>query len=281
MKMKNIPLLAVIGVLACIALAVFFFSIKVDTTLELTVIDSVSKAWVYNAEIKIENRFTRTFYQSDTGSKPCIFTHLAPGKFDLRIEATDYTAISIPVTITGGRNLLVAPIELVGYRIPGITEMFVYKDRDSEKLILNPRPLDADGKGIGKHPCLDMWFGIRISVQIKNGVYVQEPVSSGSERGEELFAGKLDWTWDSYPDAYYRYTCTLSKTKVKKHNAPYNVYDYIIVLPDPRKISKKEIDDAMAGIMQSVDSRSIKSTLDGFGDKVTYFISSDWNEPAL
>jgi hypothetical protein len=273
MKMKNLPVLA--------ALIVLLVSTKPDTTLELKVIDSVSKSWVWNAEIKIDGKFTRAFYQSDTGTRTYTFTRLEPGKYVLAVQAPDYTGITLPVTIYGGRNLLSSPIELTGYRIPNIKEFFVYKDRDQDSLILNPRPLDSAGQGIGTHPCLDMWFWLRISVQVKNGVFVREPVETGSERGEALFEGKLDWTWDSYPDAFYRYNVRLPKSAVKRHNAPYNVYDYIIVLPDPRKISKSEINEVMAEVMLTADFAQATATLDRFGDRLNYFISSDWNQPAL
>jgi len=269
------------GVLVIIAAIVFFLTLKLDTYLQIMVVDSVSKAWVWNADITIDGKYTRAFYQSDSGTRTYTFTNLAPGTYDLTIKAASYTPKTIPVKIQSGKNVIAAPIELTGYEIPGIKEMFVYKDRDADNLLLSPRPLDKDGKGIGTHPCLNMWFGLRISVQMKNGVFVKEPNEIGSDRGEELFSGKLEWKWDPYPDEYYRYKITLPKVKVKKHNAPYNVYDYVIVLPDPRKIAKAELDSQMDQAIGSGQLFEIKKVLDGLGDKVTYYISSDWNQPAL
>ncbi len=281
MNKKLLPSAIAIGSLVIIALAVFFITMRLDNTLEIKLIDSVSKAWVWNAEVKIDGRFTRMFYQSDTGSRTYTFSDLVPGTWELSAEAPDYTGVKIPVTISPGRNRLKSPIELAGFRIPGMKEVFVYKDRDPDNLILNPRPIDANGQGIGRHPCIDMWFGLRISVQTANGVFVRVPAETGSERGEVLFEGKLDWTWDSYPDAFYRYGITLPKSSVKRHNAPYNVYDYVIIFPDPRKITKKEIDETMTDLVRNRDVTKVTSALEGLGDKIAYFITTDWNQPSL
>jgi hypothetical protein len=281
MKKKNLILICTISVVVIIAILVFIFTTRFDTTLEFKISDKVSKAWVWNAEIKLENRFMKSYYQSDRGLIAYTFTHLKPGSSNIEIQAPSYENTTIPVKIGWGKNTIKTPIELTGYEIPGIAEVFVYKDRESDKLLLNPRAIDKDGKGIGRHPCLDMWFGIKISVQVKNGVMVREPVETGSERGEELFRGKLDWEWDSNPDTYYRYISSLDKSRVKKNNAPYNVYDYIVAFRDPRKISKQEMDEKLDKTIQMNDPVQVKQLLDGFGDKIIYFLISDWNQPAL
>ncbi|MBN2535015.1 MAG: carboxypeptidase regulatory-like domain-containing protein [Spirochaetales bacterium] len=250
------------------------------TSLEFRVIDVVSKNWVWDFTAKLQDRFIKGYYQSNTGPVVYRFTGLKPGNWTLELDAPGYVPVEFPVQIKDGKNNIESPIEMTGYEIPGLVEIFVFKEWIGNELILNPRPIDAEGLGIGTHPCLDMWFGLKISVQVKNGILIKEPTEKGSERGEELFKGKCEWEWDPDPDTYYRYLVKVPFEKVKKHNAPYHVYDYVIVFPDSRKISRNELESKMEKALSLPGEAELRIFLDSLQDKITYFISTDWNQPA-
>ena len=61
------------------------------------------------------------------------------------------------------------------------------------------RPVNTAGTVILNHPCMDLWIGCRVSVQVKDGVPVREETPSGSSRGKELFRGEVPWKWDPAP----------------------------------------------------------------------------------
>lgn len=281
MKIKIIIYGAVITALIIIMIMVSLFTRAAsENSLEFQVIDIVSKNWVWDFTAKLQDRFIQGYYQSNRGPIVYQFTGLKPGDWTMELDAPFYEPVKVPVQIKEGKNEIKVPIEMTGYEIPGLTEVFVYKEWVGNELILNPRPINAEGLGIGTHPCLDMWFGLRISVQVKEGIIVKEPTEKGSERGEELFKGKCDWEWDPDPDTYYRYLVRVPFEKVKNHNAPYHVYDYIIVFPDPGKISDDELENEMERAFSLPDEAEVTFFLDSLKDKMTYFISTDWNQPA-
>ena len=55
----------IVIVLGAVALALYAAITPFNTTLEFQVIDVVSKNWVWDATIKLQNRTIRSFYQSD------------------------------------------------------------------------------------------------------------------------------------------------------------------------------------------------------------------------
>ncbi|MBN1698608.1 MAG: hypothetical protein JW881_13925 [Spirochaetales bacterium] len=281
MKVKTC-IYIVTGALSICVLAVILFIVSSsrDTRLRFTVIDDVSGGWVWDAMVRIKDRYLVLYYQSDNGPLEQVFTGLEPGEAVLTVSAPAYRSREIPVTLNKGDNGLDGPVRMIGYEIPGLSEIFVRTEIKDGTLFLNPRPIDAEGRGIGEHPCLPMWFGLRISVQVKNGIPVVEPVESGSGRGEELFRGTLEAEWDMHPDTYYRYSLQVPASAIKKHNAPYRVYDYIIVFPIPGKMTKEELDAEMEPVMRLDKLESIKNILDGMGDRVDYFISASWNQTA-
>ena len=60
-------LIALAGTLGVAALIVYLATARFDTTLEFRVQDRVSGQWVWNAAARLQDRFIRSFYQSDAG----------------------------------------------------------------------------------------------------------------------------------------------------------------------------------------------------------------------
>jgi hypothetical protein len=274
-------ILIVIVILCILAAIIFFITVKQDTTLSFRIVDAVSRGWVWDAMAILQDKYMRLYYQSDTGPVIQVFTGLTPGEAVLAVSAPHYRPVRVPLSLKRGYNTIQEPVMMVGYEIPDVKEIFVYREVVDGKLFLNPRPINSEGIGIGEHPCLDMLFYLRVSVQVIDDIPVLEPVDKGSGRGEELFRGKLEWEWDSHPDTYYRYRLEVPINKIKKHNAPYCVYDYMVIFPNPEKIIKEELEKELEKAMHLENFEDITGILDGLGDRIVYFVSSSWNQKAI
>ena len=188
---KALVPLAIVIVLAIVAVVVYLAMNPVDTTLEFVVRDAVSKAWVYDASFRLEGRLIRSHFQSDQGPEPQRFTHLKPGRATLQIEAPSYQPVSRELTLKRGANRLEEPIELVGLELPELKSFIMFEDLAGSDVQVEIRPVSKAGPAVLNHPCLDLWIGARMTVQLKNGLPVQEETEEGSTRGEELFRGRL------------------------------------------------------------------------------------------
>jgi len=271
-----IPLL-VSGVLLLIALSVYIARLQFDTTLAFTLRDRVGKHWVWDAKITIQNRVIRSFYQSDRGPVEYKFTGLEEGEATLSITAPNYQAVSLPVDLSRRENRIEEPIELIGYEIPGLSHFIVFEEWENRDLLLELRPVGEDGTAIINHPCLDLWIGVKLSAQVKDGAYVREPTEEGSYRGEELFLGKAEWEWDPSPETIFRYHARISSKKISSTRAPYWVMDYLIIVPDPRQITTAEIDSFMQKAPQFNDEEELIAFLESGKDKFRYFFDTLWN----
>jgi hypothetical protein len=217
----------------------------VDTTLEFVVRDAVSKAWVYDASLRLEGRLIRSHFQSDQGAEPQRFTHLKPGKATLQISAPAYQPVSHELTLKRGANSLPEPIELVGLEIPELKSFIMFEDLAGSDIKVEIRPVSKAGPAVLNHPCLDLWIGARMTVQLKNGLPVQEETEEGSTRGEELFRGRIEWKFDPYPETVFRYSALIPAAAIRPSQAPYRVVDYLVVLPQPLAIGKQELEAIM------------------------------------
>jgi hypothetical protein len=242
---KALVPLAVIVVLAVVAVAVYVAMNPVDTTLEFQVRDAVSKAWVYDASFRLEGRLIRSHFQSDQGPGVQRFTHLSPGKARLEIAAPFYQPAARDLALKRGANRLQEPIDLVGLELPELKSFIMFEDLAGSDVQVEIRPVSNAGPAVVNHPCLDLWIGARMTVQMKKGLPVQEETEEGSVRGEELFRGRLEWKFDTYPETVFRYSAVIPGAKIKPSKAPYRVVDYLVVLPHPLAIGREELESIM------------------------------------
>ena len=278
MKKKAVLIpVSIVVILGVIALGVYLSTTQFDTTLEFQFQDAVSKNWVWDSTIKFQNRLIRGFFQSDAGPIVYRFTRLEPGEVQLEISAPSYEPVSIPVTLKKGQNKLEEPIELVGYEIPELDHFIIFEEASGGDIVLEIRPVGTDGRAVLNHPCMDMWIGCRVSTQMKAGLYVHSPTDEGSVRGEELFQGRIEWEWDPYPETSFRYSARIPGVRIKNTQAPFWVIDYLIILPDPRKISKAELDKLMKEAWNITDPDELTAFLDSRADKLKFFIDTSWN----
>ena len=272
-----IPVL-VIAVIIAVAVVVYVTMNPVDTTLEFEVRDGVSRNWVWDATFSLQGRVIRSHFQSDRGPLPQIFTHLKSGDTTLEISAPSYVAQSIPVNLKRGENRLEEPIDLVGYEIPDLTKWIIFEDRAGNDIVQEIRPVSSEGPAVLNHPCLDLWIGARVSVQIYDGLPAQEETEEGSVRGEELYKGVLDWEWDATPETTFRYSSFIPGSQIKANSDPYWVIDYLIVVPDPRKISREEVEQIMEKAWE-LPPEAIQTYLEPYKNegKLTPYVFTSWN----
>jgi hypothetical protein len=232
MKMRRACPLAVITM-------TFLLASCSDTSLVFLLQDSVSGGWVWDASVRLQDRLLVSYYQTDAGPVPQKLTHLQPGASTLVIDAPGYIPVSIPVTLTRGRNKLPSPVRMTGRQIPGLSGFSAFESVDNGDIVAQLRPLDASGKAIVNHPCIDLWIGCVVSEQ------------AGSTRGEVLYRGAVPWTWDALPQSLFRYSVRIRSADMRNAPSLTRVVDYLVVVPDPLKVSRAEVDGIMAGAWQS------------------------------
>jgi hypothetical protein len=230
--------------------------------------------------MRMQARAAAGFYQSDAGLRPYRFRHLIPGNATLLISAPGYQEVSLPLRLRRGANRLNAPIDMIGLGIPDLAKFFIFEKLDAGNIVGELRPVNTSGAAVVNHPCMDLWIGCRVSVQMRNGAPVREETKAGSERGEELFRGEVPWKWDPAPEKQFRYSVRIPGARMREDPSLFRVIDYLIVVPDPLKITRAELGDLMSRVYALADVSRIAAALDAERGRVRYFIDVSWNVKA-
>jgi len=242
--------------LACAAAIYLFAPGRGESQLEFSVRDAVSKRWVWNVTMTLQDRVTRGYYQSDAGLSLYRFTHLKPGTSTLEVSADNYARVSLPVSLKPGLNRLDAPVDMEGLAIPGLASFFAFESAQGSDIVTELRPVGADGQAVANHPCLDLWIGCRVFEQ-----------SKGGERGERLFEGPLAWEWDASPESLFRYSARIPGAALKASVAPLLIVDYLIVVPNPIVITGDQLRETMSSLSLG-DEKAILAALASQGDRL-------------
>lgn len=267
-----VALVVVILAFGITALVVVLTTRSSRTTLEFTLRDAVSKEWVYDSTIKIQERIIQGYFGKDYR-----FTRLKPGETSLTISAPFYVAKEVSVKIKRGKNVLEEPIDLAGYEIPTLSHFIVIEDVEDGELVTEVRPVSEDGPAVVNHPSLDLRILIMISAQMYKGKYSRTDTESGSTRGEELFRGEVEWRWDSDPNTVFRYTVPIPVKKMKQSDAFLWVIDYLILVPDSRNVTTEEMDRIVQEVGGIADSEQLTAKLDTYQGKLKYYLNESWN----
>jgi len=279
MKKKNI-IITISSIIVIFGTIVFITINPKDTTLDFYVRNAVSKGWVWDSTITLQERTIRGYYQSDRGPITYRFTHLKPGEYQMRLSAPSYETKIVPVIIKKGNNSIAEPIDLMAYEIPNLEKFVIFEEYEGSDIVQEIRPVGTDGAAILNHPCMNIQIAAIVSVQTRNGMPVQEKSDSGSDRGEALFYGRIDWIWDSLPETYFRYSSRIPGSRIKKNSAPFLVIDYLVLVPDPEKIT----DEELAAVLEQAAGLKGLEELQGFLEKAAtgrfkYYFFTSWNVP--
>ena len=279
-------------VLSFILITVAFVLVSCsDTALVFQLQDAVSGGWVWDASVLLQKRLLRSYFQTDAGPIPQKITHLEPGASTLSISAPGYEPLAIPVILARGKNRLPAPLLMIGREIPGLNGFSAFEGVDNGDITAQLRPLDAAEKAIVNHPCIDLWIGCIVSEQVQDGVPVRGEGDSRSTRGDILFRGAVPWTWDALPESLFRYSVRIPFSGMQVMPSLYRVMDYLVVVPDPLRISRSELEVIMAGAWPSGKLASgnpdrsqpqrlvpgIASTLDAQKGRLRWFFITSWD----
>ena len=274
-----------LGILAAILIPL----LTRGSELELRVRDAVSRRWVWDLTLKLQDRELRSFYQSDTGLRAFTFTRLRPGKSTLEITAPGYQPLSVPVTLHRGPNRLATPLDMVGREIPGLGGFLMFESLDGNDIVVQVRPVENGGRAILNHPCLDLRLACRVFVQMNGIAPAAEEAKSGwsrgrmnatDYRGRELFRGGIQWTWDPAPESTFRYAARIPGTRMRQDPSGLRVIDYLVVVPDPLKITRSELDSLVTRIEAIDDPAAVSAALDAEKDRVRWFTDTSWNVKA-
>jgi hypothetical protein len=262
-----------------------------DTTLLFVVQDSVSGGWVWDATARLQGRTLTSFYQTDAGPIAQKLSHLKPGAATLALSAPGYEPVTVPVTLRGGKNRLPTPVAMMGREIPGLAGFSIFETAQNGDFSLQVRPLDAAGKAIINHPCIDLWIGCVVSEQVSDGVPVRTDGVAAAARGETLFSGTIAWTWDATPESLFRYAARISSANMAAVPSLYRVIDYLVVVPDPIQVPRAEVQTLLGGAWSSgglvagnptrsgaaKPSPSIAAALEKLAGRARYFLLTSWD----
>lgn len=266
---------------AAVVLVIALVSMQnAPATLEFSVLDAESGGWVWDMTARLRDRFIRGYYQSDAGPIWFHLTRLARGDGTLEITAPHYEPARIPVHLRAGANRLESPVLMRGLEIPGLDHFLAFETLKGADIQIQLRPVGADGKAVLNHPCLALWVGCTISTEVKDGVPVREETDTGAARGKQLFQRQVAWRWDPTPETQFRYNALIPGSTIVDDPAPYRVIDYLVVVPDPLKMSREELASLMVSIWKLSGMDARRAALEKEKGRLRYFIDTSWNVKA-
>ncbi|MBN1411057.1 MAG: carboxypeptidase regulatory-like domain-containing protein [Spirochaetales bacterium] len=246
------------GAVTIVLIIVLVFIFTAETTCSFVIEDAVSGSGVWDSTITLQNRVIKGYHRTHF-----TFTHLKPGKAELKISAPNYLPQSIDVDLGFGSNVIDESVRMEGIRIPGIDRFYIFEQMQGEKLILDLRPATKEKQAVVNHPCLDIRVILRISRQ-----------TAGGGRGELLFTGVAPWQWNPDAAATYKYSASIPRKDIPNEPYPW-VIDYLIIVPDPLKIKAEELDKIITGMSRLTKETEIREHLDKYRDEFSYYISSN------
>ena len=149
--MKKFILLFPAAAVIVVILFFIFSNQGLSTTLEITVQDAVSKSWVYNTSIRIQDRVIRGFK-----SLTYTFKNIKTGRHTLSISAPYYESNEIDLNIHPGKNVIKEPVELWGLIIPDLDSISIFEKKKEDNMYLDIRLIGKDGHAVTDHPCLPL-----------------------------------------------------------------------------------------------------------------------------
>ena len=114
-------------------------------------------------------------------------------------------------------------------------------------------------------------------VQAEGGAPVTSPTQTGAERGQLLFRDHVQWVWDDSPDVLFRYRALIPRARMLATQAPYLVFDYLVAVPDPRRISSAELQKLMETVWGTADPAEALGLLEQNRGRLRYFLDTSWN----
>ena len=265
-RRRRISSAIVISAVGAVAAPVaLLFAVPFETTLEFRIRDRVSGGAVWNATVTLQDRFLRTYYAG--GGESLVFTRLDPGQATLEVSAPDYQSMSVPVTLRRGRNRIDEPIDMIGMRIPDLSHFILSEDFSGSTRYAAIWPISNRGPAVVNHPALDLWIGARISTQL-----------SGATRGETLFAGEIEWSWDHSPEALSRYRARIPLEEIEEREAVTFVIDYLVIVPDPLAIERDEVAAIVTAAWTELDApAALEPYLAQYVDRFDFYVHTSWN----
>ena len=276
MGRRRISFVIVIAAAGVIVALVGLLSISpFETTLEFRIRDHVSRGAVWNATVTLQDRFLRTYYAGD--GDPLLFARLDPGAATLEVSAPDYQSMSVPITLRRGRNRIDEPIDMIGLRIPDLAHFIVSEDLSGSDLHATIWPISNRGPAVVNHPALDLWIGARISAQLSGGHAATADSRAGATRGETLFAGEIEWSWDPSLKALARYRARIPLEDIEESEAVLFVIDYLVIVPDPLAIERDEVAAIVTAAWTDLEPASLQAYLAQYADRFDFYIHTSWN----
>jgi hypothetical protein len=84
------------------------------------------------------------------------------------------------------------------------------------------------------------------------------------------------WVWDAEPEASARYSIRIPGVKMRPDPVPFRVVDFLIVVPDPRRIDSTGLETLMSRATQSRDLEALGAFLEKESQRLRYFFDTSW-----
>lgn len=260
------------GIILAVFITFGIVSLSSETTFEFVLEDSVSGSWVYNSTVRLQGRVVRGFKK-----RSFLFHRLEPGTYKLEISAPYYKPVTREVIINNGRNRLAEPISLTGTEIKGIKTFYVVEKIKNDKLSLEYRFAGEDGTAVANHPCLDVRLLCVFYEQLKGEISSTERNEYQKYRGNILFKGPVTWQWDTMPVTTYRYFSEIPLNEFEKTEKAQVVGEYLLLIPDPEKISKGELDKIVREIEATEGREALVNYLEQLDANLDYYFTVNLN----
>ena len=166
---------------------------------------------------------------------------------------------------------------MTGLRIPDLSHFIVSEDLSGSDLHATFWPLSSQGPAVVNHPALDLWIGARISTQLSGGRAATAAGGAGATRGETLFAGEIEWSWDPSRKALARYRARIPLEEIGEGGAALFVIDYLVIVPDPLAIVRDEVAAIVNAAWTDREPASLQAYLAQYADRFDSYFHTSWN----
>lgn len=229
--------------------------INPGTTVYGVVIDNITGAAVYGAEISLKGKIQKTFFSP--GFK---FTNLESGTATLNIQAVGYKPCSREVRIGRGLTTL-EPISLKAFEIPDLSKSFIFPRNLNEKSFFEIRLADSRNRGIINPPGMRLRLLARIYPQI--GVKEKAHVINS----EILWQGILSVKWNGNKYLGHKYYAPIDYTAIDFKNYKYAFVECLLLIPADENITEEEMDHFAESIIKLNSEDKIEEFLEGNSSK--------------
>ena len=240
--------------LITITIIILFMAQK--TTVLGEVVDEITGAPVYGAELYCQGKIIKTFFMQSF-----VFTNLKPGHDTLRIVAKGYDPYNREIKIKSGSNIL-KPIFLRAFEIPDINKIYIFARNYGKDSILEIRLVDSAGKGIINPPGMHFRLLVRVYPQLGSND------NAKVIKSKLLYQDILHLNWNTNKLLGHKYYAPIDFTVIDFKKYEYAFLESLLLIPSNENVNSEEMDQFAESIQKLKTENQIGLFLEKNSDKV-------------